>query len=77
MEFEVRLAGAGAALPAIQALLWQKDPAALVDCDAGGSRLRVKAWISAAQLTEILVQAGFPPSEVSQLPSVCCGDCSG
>lgn len=78
MNFRIKLAGDDTPeLSRIDALLWQADPAALVDRDAGDGSLRVTAWIPADQLADMLVQAGFPPSEVSQLPSICCGDCSG
>lgn len=77
MEFRIRLASETPDMTAIDEALRQVDPAALVDLDPAGGALRATVWLGAAELAAVLAQAGYPPSEVQQLASVCCGDCSG
>lgn len=77
MEFRIRLASATPDMTAIDEALRQVDPAALVDLDPAGDALRATVWLGGDELAAVLAQAGYPPSEVQQLASVCCGDCSG
>lgn len=79
MEFHVHLAGARPDLSAIEATLLDADPAALVDLDATGDTLRVAGAFTAVDVGMLLRQAGFAvaPRQVEQLPSICCGGCSG
>lgn len=83
MEFHIKLAGAvpGARPdPAhVERLLQDIDPAALGDVDASGQTLRLSAALDRAQLLEVLHRAGWAlaPEDVYQVPSVCCGGCSG
>lgn len=55
------------------------DPSALADIDPLGQVLRVATCVDAALLAELINQAGFPLAlaQVTQLPSICCGGCSG
>lgn len=55
------------------------DPAALVDLDARGTTIRMATVLTRAELLSCLEAAGLPaePSRLRQLPSVCCGGCSG
>ncbi|MGN6113384.1 MAG: hypothetical protein ACTHOC_10385 [Luteimonas sp.] len=55
------------------------DPAALVDLDASGRTIRMATVLTRAELLACLEAAGLPsePSRLRQLPSVCCGGCSG
>jgi hypothetical protein len=55
------------------------DPAAIVDVDAGGRTLRMATVLSRDELLSCLREAGLPAetSRLRQLPSVCCGGCSG
>ena len=55
------------------------DPAAIVDVDAGGRTLRMATVLTRDELLSCLREAGLPaePSRLRQLPSVCCGGCSG
>jgi len=55
------------------------DPAAIVDVDAGGRTLRMATVLTRDELLSCLQAAGLPaePSRLRQLPSVCCGGCSG
>ena len=53
------------------------DPAALVDLE--DSTVRVSTCLGAAELTTLLSRTGYPvgADQIVQLPSVCCGGCSG
>jgi hypothetical protein len=55
------------------------DPAALVDLDASGRTIRMATVLTRAELLSCIETAGLPadPSRLRQLPSVCCGGCSG
>ena len=79
MEFHVSLAGGAPDLDAIGAALRDLDPAALLDVDAAGSTLRIAGALSAGEVIALLATAGCPvqPRQVRQLPSICCGGCSG
>ncbi len=87
MEFHVRidnhlaaLHGHGdALLEAVRTMIEQVDPSAVLDIDASGCLLRIAAAIDVAQLEHLLDRAGYPttPAQVRQLPSICCGGCSG
>ncbi|MBS0382882.1 MAG: hypothetical protein JSR56_10645 [Proteobacteria bacterium] len=77
MEFRVQLAGMHVDQDALQTLLFDIDPAAMVDVDRDGS-LRVAAATSTAALAELLHRSGCPvkPAQVLEVPSFCCGGCS-
>lgn len=77
VEFRIRLAADAPDMVAIDDALRRADPAAIVDLDPAGGALRATVWMSGDELASVLAQAGYPPSEVQQLASVCCGDCSG
>lgn len=79
MEFHVHLEGARPDLRVIEAAVLDSDPAALVDLDATGDILRVAGAFTGVEVLTLLRQAGFPvsPPQVEQLPSICCGGCSG
>ena len=55
------------------------DPAALLDLDWSGHTIRMATVLTRAELLACLDAAGLPadPSRLRQLPSVCCGGCSG
>jgi hypothetical protein len=55
------------------------DPAALGDGDADRRRMRMATVLTRAELLACLAIAGLPVDEsrLRQLPSVCCGGCSG
>ena len=77
MEFHIDMTGLSPDTDAIERAIQAVDPAALVDVD--GADLRVSAWIDAAQLLLVVKQAGYPVAQdqVRQIPSTCCGGCSG
>ena len=77
MEFHIKMTGSTPDIDAIERALHAVDPAALVDVD--GTNLRVSAWLNAAQLLLLINQVGYPveQAQLSQVPSTCCGGCSG
>ena len=77
MEFRVRLAADAPDMAVIDDALREVDPAAIVDRDPADGVLRATVWMSGDLLASVLAQAGYPPAEVEQLASLCCGDCSG
>lgn len=79
MEFHVRLDGAHPDLDALGDAIREVDPSALLDIDSSGTLLRVAAAVQAGELVVLLAGAGSPVTrgQVTQLPSICCGGCSG
>lgn len=79
MEFHVRLDGARPDLDALGDAIREVDPAAVLDIDPGGALLRVAAAVQVRELVELMGGAGSPVTrdQVRQLPSICCGGCSG
>lgn len=79
MEFHIHLAGARPDLGAIEVTVLDADPAALVDLDASGDTLRVAGAFTVVDVVVLMRRAGHPvtPHQVEQLPSICCGGCSG
>lgn len=77
MEFRVKLVAPD--VGAIEEVVRAADPAALVDIDPVDQALRVTAWVDAGDLVSLLTQAGYPvtPQQVHQVPTICCGGCSG
>lgn len=78
MEFRVQLAGARVDQDTLRALLFDIDPAAVLDLHRDGATLRIAAETSAAILMELLQRSGCPvkPAQVLEVPSFCCGGCS-
>lgn len=79
MEFQILTLGSSPDLDAIEAVIRTVDASALVDVDPTGHTLRVAGSVDAVQLVALLGQAGYPVAQqqVVQVPSVCCGGCSG
>lgn len=82
MEFHIGMTGAipePGAIGTIETAIRAVDPAALVDLDPSGRTLRVAASVDVAELVALLGQAGCPVAldQVTQVPSICCGGCSG
>lgn len=79
MEFHVRLTHPIADFRMIEDAIRTLDPAAQIDIDKPGQKLRVAAYVEAAELVSLLNRAGYPvnPLHVVQLPSICCGGCGG
>lgn len=79
MEFHVTLSGTTPDPAVVEDALRAVDPATLVDFDASTRRLRIATSIDGRQLVALINQAGVPiaPWQVLQMPSNCCGSCSG
>lgn len=79
MEFEIGLAGQAPDMRKVEDAIRAADPAAVVGLDLDGKTLRVAAVVSVPELATLLTQAGCPVASyrIVQLPSVCCGGCSG
>ena len=79
MEYHVSF-DAAPDLDLIAGLLLDSDPAAVADVDPHAAPvLRVSTWLPREDLCAVLRQAGYrlPDERIRQLPSVCCGSCSG
>jgi len=79
MEFHITLASPMQDLDAIETAICSFDPSAVVDIDASGQLLRVAAALDQDQLIVLMGQAGFQVGrqQIHQVPSICCGGCSG
>lgn len=79
MEFHITIVGSKPDLGAIEDAVGAVDPSALVDIDPAGLVLRVSASVDTVELLGLLDQAGYPVAQdqVFQVPSICCGGCSG
>jgi copper chaperone CopZ len=79
MEFHIELVGAAPDMDAVKDAVQTVDPAALVDIDPSGRELRVATSVESAELISLIRQAGYAveADQVSQVPSTCCGGCSG
>lgn len=80
--FQSPMAATDVALPDVAALdraIVAVDPAALVDLDADGRTIRMATVLTRAEVLACLAEAGLPADDarLRQLPSVCCGGCSG
>lgn len=79
MEFHITMNGPNLDLAAIEQVIGAVDPSVLIDVDPTGKALRVVASVDAVQLAALIGQAGYPVAlhQVAQVPSICCGGCSG
>jgi hypothetical protein len=79
MEFSFRTTGAAIDLAALERRLVAIDPAAVLDLDESGQTLRVATTATCDELLACLRAAGMEADagDLDQLPSVCCGGCSG
>ncbi len=79
MEFHVRVAAGTLDLPALETRLLALDPAAVLDLDSTGARLRVSTLVPSQDLADAMAATGHPVAlrDIEQQPSVCCGGCSG
>ncbi len=77
MEFHITMRMPSPDIVAIDDAVRAADPAALVDLD--GTILRVATSLRSSELTSAIAAAGYPldTDQVTQLPSICCGGCSG
>lgn len=79
MEYHLRIPRLFPEFNAIDDAIRTADPAAMVDTDAEGATLRIATLLPRAQVAELVTAAGYPVArdQVQQLPSICCGGCSG
>lgn len=79
MEYHIDMAGAEPDLPAIEDVLYDLDPAVIVAMARDGNTLRIATYIPIADLLGLIRQAGceVEPSQIVELPSICCGGCGG
>ena len=79
MEFHITMPVAISDLGAIEDTFHTVDPSAMVDVDPASHELRVATSVGAAELVSLLAEAGYAvaPDQVAQVPSTCCGGCSG
>jgi hypothetical protein len=79
MEYAFELPCAMPDLSPLDRAIAGLDPAALVDVDASGRTLRMATVLTRDELLSCMREAGLAaePSRLRQLPSVCCGGCSG
>ncbi|MGY3038431.1 hypothetical protein ACVWWQ_000018 [Rhodanobacter sp. TND4EL1] len=79
MEFHIAVGDASPAAGIVQDALCDIDPMAVVDLDMSGLVMRVSSTATVADLIEVFRRHGWSvaPEQVVQLPSICCGGCSG
>ncbi len=79
MEFHIAIVDASPEPAVVQDALFDVDPAAVVDLDMSGLVMRVSSSVTVTDLVEVLQRTGWPvgADQVVQLPSICCGGCSG
>jgi len=79
MEFHIAITGAHPELEAVEDAMFDVDSNALVDLDPSGSTLRISSFVTIEDLVDIMRRTGWTvaPEQVVQLPTICCGGCSG
>lgn len=79
MEFHIAIVDASPEPGVVQDALFDVDPTAVVDLDMSGLVMRVSASATAEDLVDVLRRTGWPVTaeQIVQLPSICCGGCSG
>ena len=79
MEFHIALTDACPGPDAIQDVMFDADPNAVVDLDMSGLVMRISSYVTVKDLIEVLRRTGWTvaPEQVVQLPTICCGGCSG
>jgi len=79
MEFHIALTDDSPRPEVVQDAMFDIDPSALVDLDMSGLVMRISSWVPVRDLVEVLQRTGWTvtPERVVQLPSICCGGCSG
>ncbi|MDQ2701418.1 MAG: hypothetical protein M3Y70_01075 [Pseudomonadota bacterium] len=79
MEYRIRVPRPLPAFDAIEDAIRTADPAAVVDIDGEGTTLRIATFLPRIEVAGLVTAAGHPVphDRVQQLPSICCGGCSG
>jgi len=78
MEFHIQLAGQPDLRP-IEAAIVDVDPAAVIDFNAPERVLRIATSLDGEAVLWLVNGAGCEATlgQLTQLPSICCGGCSG
>lgn len=79
VEFHINTSHATVNTDLVQELLWQIDPASIVQLGADGHELRVNVEAEATELLAMLqgIDVAVDADDITQLPSICCGGCGG
>ena len=79
MEFHIALTDACPGPDAIQDVMFDADPNAVIDLDMSGLVMRISSYVTVTDLIEVLRRTGWTvaPEHVVQLRTICCGGCSG
>ena len=80
MEFQIALTAASPAPEVVQNAMYAVDSSALVDLDMSGLITRISSWVPVSDLITVLQRTGcwiVKSEQIAQLPSICCGGCSG
>ncbi len=79
MEFHIDTTHAKVDPTLVQEALWQIDPASVAQLDPDGRQLRVNIETDASELLALLQGIDMPvyASDITQIPSICCGGCGG
>ena len=79
MEFHIVTTYAKVDTSLVQEALWQIDPASVAHLDPDGRQLRVNIQTDAGELLAVLQSIDLPVDarDITQIPSICCGGCSG
>jgi hypothetical protein len=66
-------------LARLESVIAELDPAAVLDLDASGRIVRMSTVLRQSDVLACLEAAGMSPGpgQLRQLPSQCCGGCSG
>jgi hypothetical protein len=79
MEFQIALTDTCPGPDVIQDIMFDVDSNAVVDLDMSGLVMRISSYVTVSDLIELLRRTGWAvaPEQVVQLPTICCGGCSG
>ena len=79
MQYTIATSSAQANLGVVRRAIDDVDPAAIVDVDSTGGIVRISTVIGGPELLALLNGAGYPLNidALEQVPSQCCGGCSG
>lgn len=79
MEFHIALTDGCPGPDVIQDVMFDVDPNTVVDLDMSGLVMRISSYVTVTDLIEVLRRTGWAvaPEQVVQLPTICCGGCSG
>jgi hypothetical protein len=79
MEYRIELSGVLPSAATVAALLEKEDAAAIADFDGDARVWRINTSLGPDELRALFARVGcrVSPAQLTLLPSVCCGGCSG